>query len=204
MIFFLLIFFKNFSFEFFAGDHINFQTPLKIYQKGEEEIYIKKAKYESKGWSWFKAPYYSIRFSFLKGKKSYEIELIHEKLILKNKPALVKHFEISHGYNLILFNISKENLKIKKRFGAGIVYVHSESIIRGKENGFGENFPKGYKISGPAIQFSSGKELFLNKNFSFVFELKLTISYANNVPVASGYAKVPNFAFHYLFGLKIF
>ncbi|MDP3296456.1 MAG: hypothetical protein Q8N09_02515 [Thermodesulfovibrionia bacterium] len=95
---------RSYSFEIFLGEQFNIPTPLTIKQKGEETIKVDWARYKSDAWTGFNSPYYAWRIGVWDDNRAWELELIHQKIILKNKPEEVQHFEISHGYNLITIN----------------------------------------------------------------------------------------------------
>lgn len=195
---------QSYSVEIFLGEQFNIPTPLTIKQKGEETIKVDWARYESDAWTGFNSPYYIWRVGRWEEDRAWEIELIHQKIILKNKPEEVQHFEISHGYNLITINRAwrlSQYHDLIWRIGAGIVLTHPESTVRHKEKGYDESFPNGFYISGPTAQVAIGKRINIWKGFFGVLEAKLTASYATRVPIANGYAEVPNAALHYLFGI---
>ncbi len=177
----------SYSFELFWGTQFNIPTPLTIKQRGEETIKGGWAKYESDAWTWFNSPYYAWRISLWKNDRAWELELVHEKIILKNKPEDVQHFEISHGYNLITINRAwrlSEYYDLIWRLGAGIVLTHPETTVRNKEKGYGEDFPKGFYISGPTAQIALGKRFNLwGKGLFGVLEAKFTASYATQCPL---------------------
>lgn len=195
---------RSYSFELFLGEQFNIPTPLTIKQKGAETIKVNWARYESDAWTGFNSPYYAWRIGLWENDRAWELELVHEKIILKNKPEDVQHFEISHGYNLITINRAwrlPEYHDLIWRLGAGIVLTHPETTVRGKRKGYGDDFPKGFYISGPTAQLVIGKRFYLWKGLFGVLEAKFTASYATHVPIANGHAEVPNAAIHGLFGV---
>lgn len=200
----LTVYAERYSFEIFLGEQFNIPTPLTIKQKGESTIKVDWARYKSDAWTGFNSPYYAWRIGVWDDNRAWELELIHEKIILKNKPAEVQHFNISHGYNLITINRAWRLTQYKDliwRIGAGVVLTHPETTIRYKKKGYGEDFPKGFYISGPTAQIAIDKRFYLSKGLFGVLEAKFTASYATHVPIANGHAEVPNAAIHGLFGL---
>lgn len=188
---------KKWSFEVFMGSAYNLITPLKIRQTGYEDIKL-NARYETKPLK--ESPYYSWRISHWKENKAWELELIHHKLYLENRPPEVEHFEITHGYNLLTINRAWERGLIY-RLGIGVVISHPETTIRGKRFPANEGLLNhGFYISGPTAQFAVGKRLYLSKKFFATIEGKITTSYAR-IPVVDGKAEVPNVGLHGLFGL---
>jgi hypothetical protein len=191
----------EYSFEVFMGTQFNLRTPLTIEQKGEEKIEIDSAEYDSEAFTGFNSPYYAWRIGLWDNNRAWEFELVHEKLILKNKPDEVQHFEISHGYNLITINRAWAYPKFIVRVGGGIVLTHPETTVRNKDKGYHDEFPEGFYVSGPTAQVAVGKRFGLWRGLFGVLETKFTASYAKDVPIADGDADVPNAAFHVLFGL---
>lgn len=189
----------SYSFELFGGNQFNIPLPLTIKQEGEETIKVNYPKYDSQPFS--ESPYYAYRFGLWKGCKALELELVHQKIILKNKPPDVSHFEISHGYNLITINRAFLNPSFVLRLGSGIVLTHPESTVRNKENGYEKEFPQGFYISGPTAQIAIAKRIKISQRLFGALEAKFTFSYATHVPIADGYAEVPNMAMHLLLGL---
>jgi len=195
---------RSYPFELFWGAQSNLPTPLIIKQEGEETIRVNQAEYESDAWTWFNSPYYAWRIGLWENNRGWEIELVHEKIILKNKPEDVQHFEISHGYNLITINRawkSSKSYHLIWHIGAGIVLTHPETIVRHKSKGFGASFPEGFYISGLTAQIAVGKRIKVWPGLFGILEAKFTASYATHVPIADGYAEVPNAAIHGLFGM---
>jgi hypothetical protein len=189
---------NHWSFTGFLGGAYNLSTPLRIHQSGEGDVHL-SARYDSKS---FEAPiYYAVRFGRWKGDRAWEVELIHHKLFLRNRPETVRNFSISHGYNLILFNRAFDFRGWLLHLGAGLVLAHPESTVRRKklsqERGI---FSHGYYLSGPAAQLAVGKRFYWNEAIFAAVEGKLTAAY-NHLPVADGSADLSNVALHGLFGL---
>jgi hypothetical protein len=190
---------SNWGVEIFLGDAYCFNTPLIVKQAGYEDINF-TARYATDS---FKQPfYYSLRLSRWSNKRSWEIELLHLKIRLTNTTPAVQNFQISHGYNILTVNRGWDLQKAVVRIGLGVVIAHPESIIRDKR--FSENgglFNEGYYITGPIIQLGLGKGFRLFQSLFLVLEGKLTAAYAK-VPIVDGYARVPHFGIHGLFGAK--
>lgn len=190
---------RSWRVEFFPGVAYNIPSTLKICQQGYSDLKF-TAKYYTEP---FKSPVYGmIRIGTWKGNYGIEAELIHHKLYIKNPPAEITNFSITHGYNLLSLNYGRI---LKKEFylraGVGFVLAHAESIVRGmmmdEHNGF---LKTGYYITGPYLMTGIQKRIRIWKPFYFSVEGKFSAAYAK-VPVVNGYAEVPNFAFHGLFGL---
>jgi hypothetical protein len=190
---------ENYRFDFLIGDAYCIDSPLGIRQSGYDNINI-TAKYKTNS---FREPiYYSYRFSKWSERSAWELELIHLKIELVNRPATVQRFEISHGYNLLILNrIFKKN-KFNLRLGGGIVVAHPENTIRNKSLEKGKGlFNAGYFITGPVLQLGIEKELITFKKLSLVVEGKFTSAYSR-VPISGGHAHVPLFTLHALAGIR--
>lgn len=176
----------------------NLRTPLVIRQAGYDDIKL-SAHYETKS---LEPPiYYSIRIALVT-EKYWEVELIHNKLFLKNKPTAVQGFSISHGHNLIIINRAWKHRKIILRVGAGIALVHPETTIRNEK--YSENkgiFKMGYYITGPVVQIAIEKQFNLYKKLFAAVEGKFIGSFSR-IPISDGNADVLNVAFHGLLGLS--
>lgn len=186
------------TFELASGGAYCFRTPLTIHQSGHKDIEF-FADYATHS---FKLPiYYACRFAAWNLGRAWEAEFIHLKMTVTNPPHDVQHFEISHGYNLLMLNHAWNRRLTVLRAGVGIVVSHPENTVRGKllagSNGL---FNTAYHFSGPAIQFDLGRRCFLGNKFFIAMSGKITAAYAR-VPVADGHADVPNVAVHALIGI---
>jgi hypothetical protein len=187
----------NLSFQIFGGAAYNFRLPLVIRQDGEDNIRL-NADYDTKP---FETPiYYSVRLGWWQDNRSWELELIHHKLTLENKPPEVEHFSITHGFNLLTVNRAWKTPYFIWRLGAGVVITHPESTIRGKTFEQDGGFVDGYYLSGPTAQIAAEKRFYFYKSIFVCFEAKYTLSWVH-VPVKDGSADLWNSAVHGLFGL---
>lgn len=184
--------------EGFGGSSYSFPTPLLIRQPGYPDIDI-TARYETKP---FEAdPYYAWRIGNWQGNKAWELEFVHQKLYLENKPAEVQQFQITYGYGQLTLNRAWKVNGFIYRVGMGVLITNPSTIVRGmEESHVGGIFNQGYYISGPTAQVAAGKRFYLMKDLFFAMEGKLTVSYAR-IDISGGYAQVPNAAVHWLFGL---
>ena len=187
------------AFELYTGGTYNFESPLEISQDGEEEIEIDSAEFETRP---FEHPlYYAWRVSRWLDTRGWELELVHDKLHLKNKPAEVQGFSISHGFNLLTLNRAWNINKLIYRVGLGVVIAHPEFKIRGENFSDDEGiFDSGYHLAGPTAQVAVGKRFYVSDNLFVGIEGKLTASYAC-ISVRDIDAEVTNVAIHGLLGL---
>jgi len=181
------------TFQVSVGEVANLETSLEIRQEGSPRIEL-DADYENRG---FDAPlYYSLRA----GRSGWELELIHQKLFLKNRPPEVQRFDISHGFNLVTINRAWEARGFVWRIGAGAVVAHPENEVRGRELDPGDtNLGGGYHLAGPALQAGIEKRVELGERWLLGLEGKASAARAQ-VPVAGGEADIPNAALHLLVG----
>jgi hypothetical protein len=182
---------KHNTAEFFLGTAQSARTHLTISQSGQPDIGV-DAKYETKPFT--AAPYYAWRLGKWRNGHGTELEFIHHKIYLSNNPPDVQHFEVSHGYGMLMLNKAKERGGLIYHVGLGIVIAHTESTVRGL------SFSSNYHLTGPSAQFAVGKRFRLSDRLFATVEGKLTAAYAR-VPVADGHATAPNIAVHALLGI---
>jgi hypothetical protein len=182
------------SFQVSVGEVANLETSLEIRQEGSPKIEL-DAGYETRP---FEPPlYYALRA----GRNGWELELIHQKIFLKNRPPEVQHFAVSHGYNLLTVNRAWDAKRLVWRIGAGAVIAHPENEVRGRElDPDDTNLGGGYHLTGPVFQAGVEKRIELGERWLFGIEGKASAARAV-IPVAGGEADVPNAALHLLFGV---
>jgi hypothetical protein len=173
------------------GTAHSFGSTLSIEQSSFPAVEI-EADYETRPFE--DAPYYMWRIGRHSKNHGWEIELIHHKAYLSNPTAAVQHFEISHGYNLLLANYTWSWNSILLRAGAGPVITHTEATVRGLSSS------TGYSFTGPSVQFAVGRRFYITHSFFANVEGKFTASRAR-VEIAHGEASAPNFAIHALAGI---
>lgn len=188
----------SWTFETLFGSAVNLPTPLSVSQRGHGDVYL-YAEYHTRG---LEEPlYYCVRASRWDRERAWELEFLHHKLYLKNPPAEIRDFSVSHGFNILSLNRAWRERWGVWRLGAGAVMAHPESEVRGRMlDGGGGHLGGGYSIAGPLVQAAAGKEFPFAKRFKAVFELKLTAAYLR-LRVADGHADLTNLAAHVLFGV---
>jgi hypothetical protein len=179
---------SRWSFELQAGTVYSLNLPLIIRQSGYPDIKIKRADYDSEP---FKTPpYWNIRVTKWWKKKSIEVEFVHHKFYLRNKPAEVQRFGISHGFNMLFLNHGREIGKYILRGGVGTSFIHAENTVRGMKYPEAEKFDLGsHDVRGIALNLSCARQIKLNKTFFFNAEAKLHAAVAD-VPVVNGSAQL--------------
>jgi hypothetical protein len=176
-----------------TGLQYNVPMPVVLRQTGQPDLRL-TAHFSTRPFC--EVPYYDIKVGVARGPWACELELIHHKLYLDNRPPQVDTFEITHGYNPILLNVVREVRGVGLRTGAGILLAHPQSTIRGLR------FPEtggilGWYASGPAAQISVSKWFDLNRRLFAGLEGKVAGAWAR-VPIVNGRADVPNVSLHAL------
>ncbi|MBL7966804.1 MAG: hypothetical protein JNK09_07370 [Prolixibacteraceae bacterium] len=188
---------SRWAFELHGGEVYNVPMPLKIIQKGFPELKL-TARYNTEALTL--PVYWDLRLSKWKNNKSVELEAIHHKLYLDNTTEEVEKFNISHGFNMLFVNRGFEKKTLRYRCGIGLVIIHPESRIRGREFGDStDDWDMGYYLTGPALNLSSGKAIAISKRFYLNVEGKTTFAYSKT-KIAEGKADVYNLAFHLIIG----
>ena len=184
--------------EFFVGVPLGFPASLTIRQAGRPDIDL-RARYETRPFQ--KPLYYGWRIGRWTGDRGWEVELLHDKLYLVDRPPEVQEFSISHGFNLVTLNRAWERGGVVYRVGAGAVITHPENAVRGKAlPQDGGLLGWGYHLSGPTAQAAAEKKFVLRGDLFLPVEGKVTASFAR-VPVEGGSADVPYAAVHGMAGL---
>jgi hypothetical protein len=189
----------DWTLDVFAGSALNIWTPLRIHQDGLPDIAL-NSRCTTRPFE--EVPYYDVRIGADLGRARWELELVHHKLYLEDRPSEVQRFEITHGFNLITLNRRWLFFGFGLRTGAGIVLAHPQTTIRGRA--FPENggaFGLGWYVSGGAAQVGLEQRIRLNSRFDAGLEAKFTAA-AARAPIAGGYVDVANLALHGLAGLR--
>lgn len=196
---------SNWTIEAHGGFPINIPLPLTIKQSNYSDINLTAHFYSEP----FTPPVFWVyRISKWKNDKAWELEMIHQKLYLKNTTPEIDYFSITHGYNMLMINRGfKFNMFNEKKFiarlGVGFVIPHAENKIRGKELPQGDSYFSGYTIGGPVINIALAKQFKLSNRFYFNTEVKNNTSYAV-VPIVDGKAYVWHSAIEIIGGLGVY
>ena len=174
-----------------AGLQYNVPLPLVTRQSGHPDIKL-TARFDTR--PFVEVPYYDVKVGIARKPWAFELELVHHKLYLANRPAEVDTFEITHGYNPLLVNCVRDWAGIKLRAGVGVVIAHPQTMVRGLR------FPEtggilGWYVSGPAAQVGFSKSWEFGRHFLAGFEGKVVGAWAR-VPIVDGSADVPNLSLH--------
>ena len=174
-----------------TGLQHNVPMRLVIRQNGSPDMKL-TARYDTKPFA--EVPYYDIKLGMRRRPWAFELELVHRKLYLVNRPPEVDTFEITHGYNPLLLNCVRDWAGLRLRAGAGVVITHPQTTVRGLR------FPEtggvlGWFVSGPALQVSVGREFGFGPRFFAGLEGKAAGAWVR-VPIVDGSADVPNVSLH--------
>ncbi len=181
-----------------TGAVLNGRTPLVLHQAGWPEVRM-QAEFRTRPLSF--PLYYAVRWGF-SSRGGLEAELIHDKLYLRNRPAEVQAFAVTHGFNLLLLNLCRRASSWTLRIGCGVVASHPETTVRGRRHEEDQGlFGAGYYLSGPAGQLALQRQKRLERHTSLLAEVKLTLARAR-FPIAGGHACLVNPAVHFLLGVS--
>jgi hypothetical protein len=188
------------SVELFFGGALNASTGLKIEQEGERTLDF-DADWNTRS---FEQPlYWAVRLAltgpFRKG-FGLELQLIHHKIYLENRPPEVEQFEITHGFNILTLNVGYYSLPVALRAGAGVVIAHTEAVIRNISAGTPGIHEQGYEITGPAFIAGAGRRIQMWKGLFASLDLQFSAARAK-VSVPGGKAYTSNYALHFMAGL---
>ena len=174
------------SFDINGGIPVNISLPMAIYQAGEVAIKIPSARFSSE--PFVLPPFWDWRFCRTGSKGFWELESIHNKLYLKNRPDEIQEFSISHGYNIFTVNRGWKFGKYGMRIGLGCAFAHPESEILHRIFRESGNFLNtSYHLSGPVLNIGLNRRWYIIRRLFFQTEIKNTFSYVH-VPLAGGHA----------------
>ncbi len=112
----------------FGGVPLNFPTTLKINQQGEPEI-NHAASWESRPWE--QPMYWALRLRWQREHDGIELQFLHHKMFLKDNPATIQHFEVTHGFNILTANYMRRSRPVHWRVGARVTLPNTFPTIRG-------------------------------------------------------------------------
>jgi len=110
------------SADLLIGDAYNFYSRTHIAHGtlGERSF---DGNYETRG---LEGPlHYVLRVSRWRDDRAWEVQLLHHKLYLENRPAGADSLSVSHGFNIVTLNRAFELNRSVIRIGLGPVVAHT-------------------------------------------------------------------------------
>jgi hypothetical protein len=182
------------SAELLIGDALNLTSRTHIHRVQTSPSAF-GGDYETRG---FEGPlHYSGRLTRWDGDRGWELQLMHHKLYLRNRPTAVEALSISHGFNIVTLDRVYARDAWRFRIGLGPVIAHPEARIAGVSYG-GD-----YELAGAAAVGSVGAVFALTPRWSVVGEIAATFGYADVHPSGEPDLRfsVRNPALHAQFGI---
>jgi hypothetical protein len=180
-----------------VGGAKSLPTPLSIEQEGFPPIEL-SARYDNRPFD--SPPHWMLRLSARVEGGIWELQYLHHKLYLSNRPAEVERFDVTHGYNILTLGRAWPRGAFQLRIGVGVVIAHPESTVRGRRFGPEEGiFGLDQYLTGPAVALGASREFRLGRRVFVAAELQVTAAHAR-VPIQGGSASAPNVALHFLLG----
>jgi len=181
-----------------AGIAYNLPVTLSVAQAGEPDIRT-LARFESRA---LEPPlHWVVRIERAAGGESWAAELMHHKLFLKDPPAGIQHFEISHGFNVLSLQRGWTRSGTTLRVGVGAIVGHPENTVRDRtlddDGAFG-----GYHIAGPIVQLAAGRNLELGHGLHLSGEIR-AMGARVHVPIEGGHADFWHVSGHVLAGIGL-
>jgi len=161
------------SAEVLIGDAFNLTSRTHIHH-AEVSPDAFGADYETRG---FEGPlHYAVRLTRWDRDRGWELQLLHHKLYLRDRPAAVEALSISHGFNIVTLGRAYARGPWRLRFGLGPVIAHPEARIAGV------SYPGRYELAGAAALGSVGAMLNVTPRWAVVGEIAATFGYADVHP----------------------
>lgn len=147
------------------------------------------------------APYFAVRFGLWNRRHGWELQFLHHKIALTNRPPEIDKFEVSHGWNLLTIQRATHSKVLDWRVGVGPVIAHAEGTVRDRDVDGGDGlFGQGYYLSGAGVLGGAGRSFAIWRKLFATAEGQVTFSSAR-IPINTGHARTTNLAFHLLLGL---
>jgi hypothetical protein len=164
---------SEWSVEVLIGDALNLTSRTRL-EYAQELAVVLNGDYRTRG---FEAPvHYVVRVARWNGERGWELQLLHHKLYLDNRPQGVESLSVSHGFNIVSFNRTYASGPWRFRIGAGPVIAHPEARIGGV------SYDGPYELAGAAAFGAIGAELALTPNLSVTGEIAATYGYVDVHP----------------------
>ncbi len=191
---------SGWTFQAAVGFPLDLPLPVTLHQQGEPTIHV-HPKWTTRP---FEPPiYWDLRIARWSAGSEWALDVVHHKLYLRNPPAEVQDFSISHGLNLVFVSHAREVARDTwARVGAGFVLAHPESTVRGRTYEGAGTLGGGYHLAGPTVVVGAERRFFPAGGLFLSLQGLATASWVT-VPIAGGSATVPDVAFHALGGIGV-
>lgn len=185
----------DWSVEVLIGDALNLtsRTHIRSPQIADSAF---GGDYETRG---LEGPlHYAWRVTHWNQDRGWELELLHHKLYLRNRPRNVEALSISHGFNIVALGRAYAMDPWRFRLGVGPVIAHPEARIAGR------TYDGDYDLAGAAAIGSVGIALQLTPRWSIEGEVAATYGYARVHPSGEPDLRfsVRNLAIHAQVGIE--
>jgi hypothetical protein len=164
------------SLEVLIGDAYNFssQTQIEHVQVGAASF---GGDYETRG---FEGPlHYAGRVAHWQDDRAWELQFLHHKLYLRNRPPAVEMVSVSHGFNIVTLNRAFKLDRWLLRVGVGPVIAHPEARISGSP------YDGPYEVGGAAAMAGIGRSFALTRRLFLHAEFEMTFGYIDVHPEGS-------------------
>lgn len=164
------------SLEVLIGDAFNFDSRTHIRYDQSAPLDL-DGDYETRG---LEAPlHYTVRLAHWDQDRAWELQVLHHKLYLRNRPPAVDALSVSHGFNIVTLNRAYALDRWRLRVGLGPVVAHPEARIGGT------SYDGPYELAGVAGLGGIGTGLAITPNLSIVGEITATFGYIEAHPQGS-------------------
>jgi hypothetical protein len=161
------------SFELLIGDAYNADSRTRIEHDTQGNISF-TGDYETRG---LQGPlHYAWRVARWEDTRGWELQLLHHKIFLRNRPVGVDALSVSHGFNIVTVNRALDYRGWRMRAGLGPVITHAEASITGT------HYDGPYEIAGAAALVGVGRKLDLGAHFYLSGEVAATFGYIQAEP----------------------
>lgn len=129
-----------------------------------------------------------------------EVEWLHDKVYMGYDTADIQGFNISDGYNYVLFNKVQKWGPWEGRLGAGPIIVHPEGTVNGME--IGHHGGPSWRLGGIGFQVAAAYRHEMSAGFSVIAEAKVATGVVHlTYPAPVHEIYVPTSGVHLLLGV---
>jgi hypothetical protein len=163
----------HWSAELLIGDAYNADSATHIKHETLGDVAF-TGDYQTRG---FEGPFhYAWRVARWDEDRGWELQLLHHKLYLQNRPTGVDLLSVSHGFNILTFNRALQFGSWRVRGGVGPVITHAEATI------LGTSYDGPYELAGAAVLVGVDRKVQLSTRLYVLGELAATYGYVHAHP----------------------